>query len=495
MAQSTYQLFDACKPLLLAGQPLAVKVSQTLREPNDPQSDRLKTTGPNTVNLVIEGPQFRLSPDDIAGVYPAPGSEESPDEFVPHVALNRRTLPWERVGPGDRTWRALLLFKESELRPAGTATSSPGPIVETTTVGAVKDEDPTTYDRLRNQLHASDDTKIDVVYVRNSVLLPVVPMYTELNALCHMRRATDATGQVKDTATVICNRLPDAGTGEAPPEIHTALLVSMEHADDIYGKMAKAEEMDKSTALVVLHHWSFKPSKGGDFEQVMKAIRIRPNGGVLRFGNVPKPLQGGGFEALVDGDGYLVEPLEHAGKGAAVVKYRGPLVPFTPDPRSEGFAIRAAPEELDAEHSDYSYAAAFEIGRLLTLHDPALLEDLADLRKVLEPIDVPLASDPRPAILQKYEWVSYPGDWFREPWAAGFDPQGQLLPNMIKGATELGVEIGEVDHTGVEETLGGQIDVIIDFLEQMTTPPGPVVSQIDFGKMTSESLDQQFESP
>ena len=67
------------------------------------------------------------------------------------------------------------------------------------------------------------------------------------------------------------------------------------------------------------NHWSFTPSGDGDFEEVMKLIRYRPNGGVLRFGNLAQPREegqpaplSGGFAALIDADGYPREPLQDA---------------------------------------------------------------------------------------------------------------------------------------------------------------------------------------
>jgi hypothetical protein len=46
-------------------------------------TSRLVPGGASKVKFVVEGPQLKLTPDDIGGVYPAPGSEDSPDEFLP----------------------------------------------------------------------------------------------------------------------------------------------------------------------------------------------------------------------------------------------------------------------------------------------------------------------------------------------------------------------------------------------------------------------------
>jgi hypothetical protein len=61
----------------------------------------------------VEGPQLQLTPADVAGVYPAAGSEESPDEFLPHIALERRTLPWERIGINGEVKHQFVKDQES----------------------------------------------------------------------------------------------------------------------------------------------------------------------------------------------------------------------------------------------------------------------------------------------------------------------------------------------------------------------------------------------
>ena len=87
------QVLDSCNPIVDAGETVEITVSQTLERGGLNLLDAPTT---KAVQLKIDGPQFKLDPSDIAGVYPAPDSEESPDEFLPHIALKRRTLPWER---------------------------------------------------------------------------------------------------------------------------------------------------------------------------------------------------------------------------------------------------------------------------------------------------------------------------------------------------------------------------------------------------------------
>ena len=278
------QVFSRCKPLVKAGDTESISVSQTLgaTTPGDP-ANRLKQDGAATVHVRIDGPQTALLADMIAGVFPAPGSDQSPDEFLPHVALTRRTLPWERWGPDgnpDTPWLAVLLFKESELRTAAQRKQAPSVSVQTLRVQDVPDL--TTRTRLMNTLKIPGDTEIATLSVANSLLREVMPWPLELPLLCHMKREV-VNGAEVDRAIVIGSRLPDASAPSgAKPELHTAVLVSVERAPELFTLPVAG-----STTLLVLHHWTFRPSQGGDFEQVIKSIRYRPHGGVQRFGNLP----------------------------------------------------------------------------------------------------------------------------------------------------------------------------------------------------------------
>lgn len=486
---SDYQIFSSCNPLVDAGQTITITVSQTL------EGNRLTLSGPTGIDLKIEGPQLQLTTDDIAGVFPAAGSEESPDEFLPHIALKRRTLPWERVGPsGKRPWLALMLFKESEFRTAQQRSYSPGATLSAVRLADVSAKDPFGYAQLRNVVGLADSTPLNVLYLPNSLLPGLRPHLDDLKYMAHMRRNTVTW---EDTAIVYSYRLPDAGPPNSVTELHTALLVSLEKRDDLYDPLRNfGSNNNKDAALVVLHHWTFKPSKGGDFEQVIRSIAIRPNGGVLRFGNLPKePAQGdpvplsGGFDAALDKDGLARTAMPHTQPGDVV--WRGPLRPFPTPPRSQGFALRAAPEEFEnaqpGEPLDYSHAAAFELGRLLAVANSSILQDLREIRQIIDVIEPEIAVNNLPVALQKPDWVVDPA-WAEEPWSMNINGQ---LEGIVKGESEfLGKGTGDVG--GINEQMGGWLgDVLVD-LGGMQAPVTVPVTQIDIGNVTGAGLNQQF---
>ena len=316
-----------------------------------------------------------------------------------------------------------------------------------------------------------------------------MPLIPELPLLCHMKRQT-VNGADVDSAIVIGNRLPDASAppGEKP-ELHTAVLVSVERAPELFSLPVAG-----TTTLLVLHHWTFRPSKGGDFEQVMKSIAYRPHGGVLRFGNLPAPVSSGetaplsgGFKGLLDNDGYFLTPVEHDQEVNAT--YRSPLHPFTPPPRSHGFAIAAAPDEfVTADQStplDFAHAAAFELGRLLALNDPGILEDLRHVSGTMKPIDPPVAVNKLPDALQKPDWVVNPA-WSAQPWEA---VAGQSL---VKDES-LFLDKGIGDVTGIGDLLGqwNLAEVVNTLNDAGEAVSAPVVA-VNVGTVNAEMLDVTF---
>ena len=104
-----------------------IKGTETIKAKKQNFSD---SSANATLQFSVLGPRFTLDPQLIEGVFPPPGSLGDHANVLPHILLNRSTLPWERMAVNDAKtiagqthdtkelpWLALLLFDEGELPP------------------------------------------------------------------------------------------------------------------------------------------------------------------------------------------------------------------------------------------------------------------------------------------------------------------------------------------------------------------------------------------
>jgi hypothetical protein len=538
-----FRIYSSFRPVVPSGKIATLAVAQTL---TDGTTQLLDAAGP-PVKIAIQGPQTALTEDDIVGVYPAPGSTDSPADFLPHIALTRRTLPWERNGPATgpkafAPWLALLLVKPSDFPHVTIGAPPPtrGPqkpsaaiLPRTIQLNALEKDDPNLHNLLL-KTGIAPTASLNVITIAAAKLRKILPPAGDLELLCHVKQVLepgDDPNHEEDgtfTAIVVGGRLPTAGDAKSntPAEPHTALLVSLEGRDDVY------TQADGNITLVVLHAWTFVPSNGADFQEVCHRIHLRPNGGVLRFGNLPRPAPpppapsrapanppltlanppntiSAGFDSLLDRSGYFRQPLASTEPGNVVM--RSPLRPLRPPPRSAGFAIRSAPEDLASADPapaaspihDYSHAIAFELGKLLALADAGVREDL---RAIHAGINVPtnfVAMSALPPALQKPYWGIDQGDpletaqqqlanaqqqlaqALQNPWASAL---GQA--NLVTIQAGLGTGAMGGVSSGLVTAWQSAVEVA------METGPGPgtttSVGQIDIGTVTESTLAANF---
>lgn len=370
----------------------------------------------------VDGPRFTLAPSEVAGVFPPRNGHGPFDDAVPHITLYRRTLPWEReldqnnlIGnvsdpvtvdangnPQQPThdtglpWMALLLFEESEVT---LLKNQPLEEVVPTPV----------FDRLGRP----SGIRCDAVEADLFLIKSIMPSKEELQLLAHVRQvntddrelaAGDSDGYF---AVVVANRLP------TPNAKFVACLVSLEERSDLVeadppsgvdpslvfnvgvieahmsvsvkpkamtatskqdlvssvpGRLAGISIFRPVTRLVCLYSWRFECEGSGTFRSLMQRLDV---GMIGKVASVGEP-------ALTDTAHLKVNVQDRAGVNEQVL-YRGPLVPFPLTRDTLGpyhcadQARRVAP---DGGTEDISYAAAFEVGRLLAAADPRLGQEL-----------------------------------------------------------------------------------------------------------------------
>src|SRR6185295_8911307 len=110
------RFYDNYVPTLGVGDYL-INVSQRLNPVTSPAIDECWAA---SQPFSVQGPRYTLPPDELFSVFPPDNSQGIYDQFLPHVVLSQRELPWERnvfedADPATQTpWMALLLFVEGE---------------------------------------------------------------------------------------------------------------------------------------------------------------------------------------------------------------------------------------------------------------------------------------------------------------------------------------------------------------------------------------------
>ncbi len=385
-----------------------------------------------TRKFSVRGDRFALKPTDTQAVFPPAGSLGDHSNVLPHVLLRRSTLPWERSADkngADAPWLALLLFYEGE---------APKPeTVSLKDIGAAAAKFPD-FVKERGQ---SDVDKVTVIDVPRKTLEGILPSQAELALLAHVREATDyvitdqslaalkdkgvpgdvlsklaslkdqefigsdalldavknAIGEQQTTqyqekiakyaagsvelAVIISNRLPK------PQGVSTAHLVSVEGR---YNANAKGFEYqgavkdDDPIRLVSLQSWSFACI---DHQQSLTGLLTRLDRAPSAL-RLPDSGVAAANESLALGSLPLWHGLRQGGK--TVSWYHGPLATAEnrltdEDPSAPDLPARAADELIRYNPAtamfDVSYAAAWELGRLIALQNKTLSVSLYNWKR------------------------------------------------------------------------------------------------------------------
>jgi hypothetical protein len=382
----------------------------------------------------VVGPRFNVPASMVAGTFPPKNKAGVFSDALPHIVLSRRSFPWERnIDPAKRLgspsptkapalsgpvpWVALLLFEQGEAT-----------VVKNVPLRNVLPP------QVFADIGAPSGITCDAVQVTSGILDEVLPSLNELQLLCHVRqinvdnRETQTASGDGFYSVVVANRLPSPGAQ------CTAVLVSLEGRSDIIavnpppvatatatqsrdsgalaarsvaeaggsagvGRTAEAATYATTTSialsqnpirvaggsivpigfpeevvwLVALTSWQFTSEGPQTFRYLMEHLDVS------MFGTAPVS----GHPPLTD-TGHLPIALQDRLGATEQVLYRGPLVPYnltrdTLGPYHSADQARRVTPETGSE--DISYAAAFEVGRLLAAADPRLAQALMRWRR------------------------------------------------------------------------------------------------------------------
>ena len=373
------QFFQACLPPLVPGE-YRIDVEHTIREAR-PEPFR---TG---LDFSVAGPRFTLNPADVYSVYPPANQAGAYGNTLPHIVLVRRTLPWERTldgsAPDEKNpcpWLALLVLSPSDFPNSELPKMDIRKVQELLRPGhGIKGPDLNTTELKE---YESVDDLCNTIDLPTSLFTSIVPAKADLPYLAHVRQVqTDK----KETASlhtegcfsvVLANRFPETAKGRDGGR-NLAVLVSLEGFHTyLHGEAGIISE--KTVRLAVLAHWSFS-SQG---QTTFKTLISQLDTGLLQL---PPPMNTVAAEGSDDVKhayslGYTALTHRIRNGETTVSWYRGPLVPLFYRKldvyRSLPCPDAALRYHYDTGLLDVSYAAAWQLGRLLALQSPLFAQTI-----------------------------------------------------------------------------------------------------------------------
>ncbi|MEU1818318.1 hypothetical protein ABZ543_24475 [Streptomyces roseifaciens] len=383
---------DSLVPRITAGR-YTLTARQTLtRNGTRVDEDGYLDTGARQ-DIEVRAPRFTVQPDWIHGAYPTPGTTGLYDDVLPHVTLDRPTLPWERdegTAPnGERLpWLALLVLGEGELPGDPHCLGQ----TETRTVqDLLSPEDGVVlpaFDQKADPI--ADDDKATVcrtVRVPRAVFHALAPTAAELPLLTHVRKVneqhqgvtlTEDRIQAGDYAVVVGNRLPHAAGGR-----YVAHLISLEGWQKYLpdGTKETYDGPDETLRLISLWSWSFEtiPDHAPGFaaltEHFVDTEGDQGSALLLRVPLGDRPVSGTDQQEVADRlrAGYLPVSCRTESGRATFAWYRGPFIAHPAEPQTDRERRRCAAEALihleEYGVYDVSLATAFTAGRGVALAD------------------------------------------------------------------------------------------------------------------------------
>jgi hypothetical protein len=412
-------------PTMVAGE-YSVTIKQAILNEN---VDITQHAGPDksginkTLKFGVDAPRFTLNPSDIYSVYPPSGQFGKYSESLPHIVFTRRTLPWERTIDGNIRpegfppvpWMALILFNEDEMKllkidksqikniirenesdpplpPATPGITRPEiyqpPIKKTPAEEESKPplKTPTSRIELMDwEVGKNLENGCFSIDISKEQFETHIPSKKSLSYLAHAKEVsiknkdkngiTDLNSEnIGVFSVVVGNRSPDPG------KQHTALLVSLEGYADYLSDAPKATKKTfpagSKVRLVVLANWPFTDSGSSTFLDLVRGIEVKSM----------KIKREGEHKKLNDYFDLGYAPLKHLTRNSATTLswYHGPFLPRQSPKMSKNISFSSSDAALRYDKKtgffDISFAAAWQLGRMLALQNQCFSRAILNFR-------------------------------------------------------------------------------------------------------------------
>lgn len=404
------QFFDNFMPALEDGI-YQITVTQEVNEVIDSATNTTQAlTDPYVQEqyFTVRGPRFTLAASEVYSVFPPLNSLANYTGVLPHIVLNKRTLPWERTLDGlnpssdNQPWLALLLFEADEIMidspplgaGSGSATRAQSlPLTEVINLplnGAILGPQNILLDP--GAATSPPDGNCLVIDILPETFLAIAPQQAELPFLAHAREVNTGNKEILGInadgwfSVVVSNRIvscePQSPGGAGT--LNIAHLVSLEGLQEYLpnstGTNPSIPQNIERVRIVSLASWTFTcVSLGLNFANLMKGLNV----GALQLSEDASPPDFSPPAASPPVDAQAVVqsafqlgyvPLNYTTQpGEQTAAWcRGPLVPFATK-RVERLPFASADEakiyDPNTGMFDLSLAVAWQIGRLLALSD------------------------------------------------------------------------------------------------------------------------------
>ncbi|MGD2087090.1 MAG: hypothetical protein PVH61_12985 [Candidatus Aminicenantes bacterium] len=327
----------------------------------------------------VSGPRFTLDPSDVHSLFPPANGQGTFGNQLPHIVLNKRTLPWERTIDGKSPttppspWMALLLFDESE---------APELLNKTVAQVLAPDQDILGPQDLKDVSAVEKQAPCIALKIPAPTFTKVTPRFEELPYLCHAREVNMGHKEIFGLnasgwfAVVIGNRFPKTDSK------NIACLVSLEGFKDYLPGGTKDISQYKSVQLFALASWSFTAQGQESFSELMTNMScdlLRLPQSVAEPATKAEKLVNAAFH-----DGYAALDYTTRQGEKTAAWYRGPFTPvILKNAQFPSFFSAEAAMIYDQKTGlfDLSYAVAWQIGRLLALSDRDFAVGLLNWRR------------------------------------------------------------------------------------------------------------------
>lgn len=433
LAKGDMRIYDNYVPVLDVGD-YTITVSQQVNPTTKKGDPLIDETYTQTQEFSVQGPRYTLPAEDLYSVFPPENGQGVFDQFLPHVVLTKKDLPWERnvfdeTGRTQQTpWLALLLFVEGEKINGQEALLDPQvdnwdknrnksaniqawDLHHHDTKGSIQWPD------MKDEWYETDDfltnTMCSIIDISPAAFKALFPGKETFQYLAHSRQVNPSQkdeGVLKICeegwySIVVGNRLaaPPTSTtdGLKAGKRNIVHLVSLEGFNDVFENGLPAD-IDR-VRMISLKNWSFHclPDQGESFSALINGLlkdkneNEKPTQFKLDVKIPATTVKETKYTYQAIQNGYVPMRYQTRLGEQTFAWFRGPFSPipiknFVGDPfvsgdSKESFSFGTASSAMIYDKTlgifDVSYGVAWETGRLLALSDKHFGEQLLDWQR------------------------------------------------------------------------------------------------------------------